>query len=445
MGCLSCDYLDCSKCFPGYFRVEGNCQLHCPPNYSEDTEKWLCLPLPNPYKGVNVTAVLEQTNSVLLNFSQVINPQLQFSSLLLFLSDTDSNEYNFTATMAELVANQTYNLTLVVNSTYLPANNELSISLLNPHFFLDVFGNHLLTTHFVIALHPIGSGTDSKVYTAKVSTATAAVTTSASVGGVAASVLSSNPMSLFTLINSVQMITYFPLATLSLPNSLKARMVSVNLQSYFSNPFTISTEVEGRLQLSTPDFARSYGYESAAFLSNAGVIVASFAFSLGLIPIFLAASKCKSQTIAKYFATMVQGFRWRNLIMHLIEAYLDLCIAAFLQLRVVSSTQLSFSQPILALNSILGCLFAGLCCAFPLFLAFAYNFSKSEISIRNFEKIPYWKFLYEGFKSTRAASLYYFLFVFRRLVYSLTLIFLNFYPIAQVLITAVHSFIVSIN
>lgn len=334
IGCLTCTILLCEHCFPGYFSVKQECLLHCPPNSSEDTINWLCLPLPNPYNGVNVTILVEQTNSVLINFSQAVEPQLQLTHLLLILSDTDSHEYNVTSLLRDIVEKQTYNLSLVVIGDYLPANNELSIVIIHPEMFVDSFGNHLLSTQFVVALPPIGP-VPKALYQATVSSTTSALTTSATMGGLVTGLLSSNPTAVFSLINNVQMITYFPLSTVDLPESLKARMVSMNLQAYLPNPFSVSSNVGGMGQLNPPDFAREYGYESAAFLSNAGALVVSFAANLCFVPLFLALSKCKSRKIAVYFRVALQGYRWRNLVLHLIAGYLDLCIAAFLQLKAV--------------------------------------------------------------------------------------------------------------
>ena len=112
-------------------------------------------------------------------------------------------------------------------------------------------------------------------------------------------------------------------------------MVSMNLQSYFSNPFTFSV-MEADSEVSISDFALDYGFSSAAFLYNAGVIVASLVLNMCLIPVICALSKCPRHSVAKYFGQMLQGYKWRNLTMHFIEAYLDLCIAAMLQLRAVS-------------------------------------------------------------------------------------------------------------
>jgi hypothetical protein len=114
------------------------------------------LPLPNPYKGVSVFGEVDDFNSVILNFSQAVQPKLSIEALSLILTDTDSKPYNFTANMNELALNQTYNLTLAMQGTYLPADNELSILFLRPELYTDIYGNRMLNFSLSVTLHQIG-------------------------------------------------------------------------------------------------------------------------------------------------------------------------------------------------------------------------------------------------------------------------------------------------
>ena len=173
------------------------------------------------------------------------------------------------------------------------------------------------------------------VYVASESALAYSATTSAVSAGVVFSMLAKKPTFLFSLINNVQALTYFPLTTVPLPEGLKSRMVSMNLQNLFSNPIDISREVKREFQLTPPQFALNYGYSDATFLTNAGIILTTYAISLGLVPILWLLSKVKWPLIATFFREVLGGYKWRNVFMHWIESYLDLSIACFIQLRVV--------------------------------------------------------------------------------------------------------------
>lgn len=178
-------------------------------------------------------------------------------------------------------------------------------------------------------------GVAETIYSPIVPTVTYAAITSSISAGITFSMISKTPSYLFCLINNIQTLTYFPLSTVPLPEELKAQMVSINLQNYFPNPIDLSNDVKKGLELTAPQFALDYGISDATFLANAGIILATYAISLSLVPVLWLLSKVKWPRIAKFFREFLAGYKWRNVVIHWIESYLDLSIACFLQLRVV--------------------------------------------------------------------------------------------------------------
>ena len=327
--CEVCTGDSCLKCFNGYFAVESQCLEHCPVGFFEDLEQWVCHYKP----GSSVAASTEVTinNTVILTFAQPLTPQLQLSDLEITLTDSSGNIYHVTVLFAELLANQTYELKITIEGGYLPPENQLNITLLHSDTYFDAAGNGLETNTFSLRLHPLDATTDS-VYSPVLSRAQSAASNSLLAGGLTTSLLAGNLATIYSLINIVQMITYFPLSTVQLPDNLRALMVSLNLQAYFPNPLAGSL---GPVEGNAPEFARQYGYESATFLANAGVILISFCANLAAFPISWMLSKCKSTRIANHAKRILRGYRWESLMMHWIEAYLDLSVAALLQLRAV--------------------------------------------------------------------------------------------------------------
>ena len=235
------------------------------------------------------------------------------------------------------------------------------------------------------------------------------------------------------------MLTYYPLSTVTLPTNLKAQLINMNVQSYFSNPFSVSVDKEIG-EVSPPKFAREYGYESVAFLPNIKVIVASFTVNVGVFLVAWLLSNSRHIGISTYFRKVLQGYKWRNLMMHGIQAYLDLCIAAFLQVRCV----LSSSTPLAVLNAVLGCAVACLCLALPGMLFYLCRHHSTTIKVQGLTEIPNWTFLYAGLKADKGKLVcaYYALFVLRRLIHALTLIYLDGFAIIQGIICSVHSVLV---
>ena len=439
-GCSICKDQVCEVCFNGYFRIENKCVDHCSRGFREDTNQWVCLPKPNPYLNVTVTTGVAEFNSVILNFSQAVEPTLKLSYLDLSLTDTNSQEYLFNTSLLEITANKDFNLSLLMLSPSLPSNNELSIVFLHPEIFTDEYGNRLNNTQFVLTFPPFGPQQSYTTQVLPVSTTTSAAIKSLAAGAVAVGLLSGSVSSIIALINNVQMLTYFPLSTITLPENLKAQLIYMNLQSLFLNPFSGSVEKEIG-EVSPPKFAREYGYESGTFLVNAGVIVASFAVNGGVLLLTWLLSVCRYTGISTYFRKVLQGFRWRNLLIHGIEAYLDLCIAAFLQVRCV----LSSSTTLAVLNASLGCAVALLCLGLPCLLLYLSCIHSTIIQVQGLAEIPTnWTFLYAGLKADKGKFVcaYYALFVGRRLIYALTLIYLDRFALLQGIICSVHSVMV---
>lgn len=86
-----------------------------------------------------------------------------------------------------------------------------------------------------------------------------------------------------------------------------------------------------------------------------------------------------------------------------------------------------------------------LCCSLPFFLLHLTIKHYPAISQHNYDSLPSWKFLFANFKNNRGwvSSAYYIFFISRRLLYALTLVFLDVSGLAQSILCAGHSIAVS--
>lgn len=431
-GCQLCSGETCERCLPGYYNVNGVCSLHCPASFSEDPKNWICLPLPNPYKGVMVNGEVDEVNCVTLNFSQPVQPQLTLEALSLLLTDIDAHTYSFSANMSmwHSQPNQTYNISVTIQETYLPADNEFSIVFLHPEVFTDVFGNHLINPFLFLTLHSLGIKSETNSDSGVPATGASTVSASSLVSGLVISLISGDSGSLFVIINNVQLLTYLPLSTIPLPDTLREQLIGLNLLTLISSPISIQN-IATDIDKSLPEFAVDYGFSDSSFLSNAGPVLATVVVDLGVFVVLWLLSKvCRnSEKVRKG----LEGYHWRNVGMHWILSYLDLSIAAYLQVLRVITIQLSFATAKAGLISLFGCLVAALSSIFPFGIAYLCIRDHSHAQAQQFDAIRSWKFLYEGLKNNNGwvSSAYYPLFLVRRLIHALALIYLSPFPIAQ--------------
>lgn len=436
-GCSRCENSVCFTCLEDYYYLSGACYLICPLPFAGNQNNMQCEHLPIPQSGVMLTGKVEETNDILLNFSQPVTPTLHHSDLSLTLTDAQLIAYGLTSVLTELVTNQTFSLSLTIEGNYLPASNTLSISLMHPEVFADEFGNKLTNSFLALTLYPFESSlppANHSVSSAMISN----TATSSLVAGVSVGLISGNPTTFFAIINNAQMLAYLPLSTIPLPKQLRSQLMAMNIQSFFESPLPALMNTS-QLVDPPPQFAQNYGLTSSNFFSNTGTLLASVMCNLGICALVWVLSKVSGSS---WFQKMLDGYRWKNLGMHWILSYLDLSIGAFLQVFEVSARQFSFLSPVVGLSSIIGCLAALLSTLLPFVLLYLSMRDRVYIKTNSLEEIRVWAFLYADFKSKGLAPVYYSIFVLRRLIYALTLIFLSSSPFAQSLIFHFHSFFV---
>lgn len=231
------------------------------------------------------------------------------------------------------------------------------------------------------------------------------------------------------------MITYLPLSSIPLPDKVNALMVSLNLQNYIAIPQINGFFVKD-LERFPPSFAQKYGFNTASFLFNAFTMLVTVLFNVGCFGSVWLLAKCKQPLIHRYGEKWLSGYRWRNFGVQWVLSYLDFSIFAYL-----CAQQLTFGSPISIIDSVLACIIAAFNCILPFAMLYFTLRYKALIISRDFEPISSWKFLYEGQKNSKGciSCLYHPLFVLRRLIYALTLVFLSDFPLIQSVIFMIHS------
>lgn len=431
----------CEICFPGYFAYQGKCLIHCPKGFSEDLNYWTCLSLPNPYTGIEVSGEVSETNNITVHFSQKVQPTLTLSELSFVLTDCDGVTHNLTLLgLEEVEANQTYTVSLRVTTEYLPGDNELVITFIHPEIFRDDYGNKLVNSVLTLTLHPINPADTLNNISSEPALASAlgsSITLCIAIG-----LLSGSPSAFLALINTVQLLTYLPLTTIPLPAALKSKLMAINLLSFVPNPASQIAKCEGN-ESDVPQFARDYGFSTAAVLVNADVLIASLCLNMGCGLIVWLLSRVDRLHIR--LKRVLTVYRWRNLMLHWFINYLDLSIFAFLQVYTVICKQFSCSSTYFCISSLLGVGISLLTFLLPFALLYLCIRHHSHITLEGLDLISAWRFLYQEFRNDRGwmSSAYHSFFILRRLIYALALVFVSRYPLAQAICCCIHSFAVN--
>jgi len=258
------------------------------------------------------------------------------------------------------------------------------------------------------------------------------------VAALCSSLLSANPNTFLTILNNLQLLGYLPLSGLNIPRDVRNLLKSLNLHSFLPNPalWVVNEKEAG----SPPSFAESYGYSSPLFLANLGIM-----FSFGLIiaclnVLFWVLTKLPKCVFSAFLLKLTEKYSWNPLLQYWIQVYLDASVSGYLQLY-----RLEGSTANLAINAILGVFVAFFAVISPFVgIWVVISLAKGGFDIDKAE-IKNWKSLFSSFKNDKGvkSSLFYPLFLLRRLFYASILLTCSISPKLQSISFIAHSLVVT--
>ena len=77
--------------------------------------------------------------------------------------------------------------------------------------------------------------------------------------------------------------------------------------------------------------AEEFGFESSVFIANSGEMITQIFVLLPIWPLAVCLRKVKNHNIAGYFHDVMHSYRWSFFIRAWIEIFLEVVVAAFLQ------------------------------------------------------------------------------------------------------------------
>jgi len=382
-----------------------------------------------PYASMHISS----NTLITISFTKELAARLVHADFGMILTDMEGFEYSVGWSVGAAVNGSTYPVSIAVNATYLPSENDFTVYFPNQAKMVDLAGLTLATTELTGELPGIGSlseSTQSSSFTFSTSKAMASGTLASSL---VLSLISGNPGTMWSLMNGMALLSYSSCMKLNTSQAQTDFFGSLNVQSFVPNPFKyILPEPE---EGDAPGYG---GFETSLFLHNAGVMFTVGVSLLIYWPFVALMAHFPIRLIALYYSHLLEAFRWNILLRYWTQIYLDVAIASFLQL-----SHISFSTLATSLNSLLGLGFAVAFGLTPALIVWLVLNLTSETSGK-FVFPSRFSMMFSEFEKEKGRSrmLFYPIFFFERLVIAGALMFLRTWPIAQVLLCLFSTIIV---
>jgi hypothetical protein len=462
--CIECEYIDselsCTRCKEGSYAERGRCNM-CPELCKSCENGYICNECVGNSRlidGICSENILSLSIQFIYNgiiklvFDKVLKYELDKSSFNINLGDTKHYYPEFTIEIAK--HNQEYIID-IANIDYIN-HDELLISFEDLQSIQAYDGSYLDTDTFQLDI-PIQFNQTSSSSSSYVSQSSYLSQNSkaqelhskggTATGGIAGSMmlLSLSSLSgLWFFINVIQMYSFLPLLNVDLPIMLFALLASLRGYCPVPNLMEYMIPIEDP---KPPYRAGLLGYETSQFLYNSGEMVSALLFSIS-IEVFLMLvrlilpKKWSNSILGKVLNNLVSECRWNLFIRFFIESYIEIGIAAGIQLLKIKDI-----SNLNSLNQIVNILFGSISAVisnqifiilFPFRLArFIYtNRAKYEDS----EFMKRWGTLFEDIKQDK--RYFYVYFLLHRLLLIICFLIMVDYAKAQVVSVCVLEWMV---
>ena len=245
--------------------------------------------------------------------------------------------------------------------------------------------------------------------------------------GIATAMVNPNPASFWSLINTIQVLHFIPMASIPITPMLAGFFKSFDQLGFVPNFFEYIFEKSPNHHQNS----LAYGYESNLFLLNAGEPISMLLVTLLIWPFLFGLSKikCLKKGVLKFLNIYKFGVPLR----FVMNGYLELAIAVFIQFYITS-----IGGAVNILNLCIAVCFCVVQVVFP-FWAFRFTTKRKVEICKLSEKSAFYRFwgsLYCEFKVEEAskAKYFYVVFTFHKLLYSANLVFMYQLPLVQALV-----------
>lgn len=388
------------------------------------------------------TLTVDITNDLQVSFDKAMRFTLKSSDISVDVIDASEIRYHVSWSEPVVDSTQSFYVTLSFNSTALPADNQVIFEFLSPNDITDIARVPITVSVLRGVLYPFRESEGRQSY--KSSQMASALGPSCLAAGLSSALLSGNPRALWSIINQLELITFIPMSAIDIPEELVDVLNSL-IESLVPDPFE-SVKIQHKKCRDLPKFARKYRTNSSVFLSNAGMSLGVGVFFLllylcvallCLLPIAWVRVYCRKRLKVLRRAVSV---RWW------VQSYLNILVFSSLQLYVAFDLD-CLKDPYLDVNSLLSLLGLALCVITPIaYFVFHTTYLKAILTRCDQTFNQNWSELYHNLRpNSYSASFHVFIFIMRRFVYGLALVFFSVSPKMQAVLGTFLSFLVLLH
>ena len=270
--------------------------------------------------------------------------------------------------------------------------------------------------------------TQPQVQISQTASRVANITTTITKGAISASLTAaivSNPSSFWTLFNTIEFISFLPLNAVNYPPKLKTFIQSFGTYSIIPIPIRGKNFVDSRPNPYKE--ADEYGLHTSLIIVNTFTYLAAFGLFIVILLILLLLKAIGGCGCIEFIGRKIDDYKYGFFIRFWIQGFLGLAIMAGVELKswfdykglgisAFSGFSFCISIIVFALSSLT-----------PAFVLIFGLVNKKSIKLEDFEFLKKYGSLYSELKNSKGfkASLYYFIFFLRRIIYIYSQIFLN--------------------
>ena len=322
--CETCGARDCYTCANNSAVVDGGCV--CNVGYAGNES---CV-----FVNFTATGRLDQSNSVVLDFSSQLKRDLLLSDFSITINDFSTYTYALAKwTETEYCIKITY-------TTDFTSNCNITIIFLNQSNVESTNGGFLLTPNITLALVVSDAAAATAKTIAQSEATSSSVTTATTSASVGIAMMNPNPASLWSFINTVQMLCYIELSSIELPPKFKGYLKGLKKYNMFPNVFSYFLPRNGGQK----PFAAAYefGFTDNLLLFNSGsyltVLFLMFCFLIFTLTIskFTHIKPFSYEFVKKKIETTLQNYKYGAFIRFWITCYLDIMAASLIAIMTTS-------------------------------------------------------------------------------------------------------------
>ncbi|CAG9312392.1 unnamed protein product [Blepharisma stoltei] len=309
--CTQCDIKNkCKSCINNAVLNSGSCA--CSPGYIGTTS---CTFIP-----FNVSLVVNKNNTLVLAFSDMLKKGLNHDQIMMqihnnkilswSISQISSKEYLISCNFDGGISKGTTITVHFINSTSIVS---ISGGVIHEDYLSDFLYESLTSEEQEVAQiqNQVSSGV--KVFVGS---------------SVALAMFSPNPSALWTMLNTIQFISYIPYASYPLTDKISAFLKSMSDFNLVPNLFLLFIDEN---QSNPPYYqARKYGYDSLLILVNVGNDITALCCVITAIPIVYFFYKCSQRFIGKKFKKLFREYKFSAFLRFWIVCYLEIGFASII-------------------------------------------------------------------------------------------------------------------